>query len=306
MTRNQIEYLKYKEAQRSNLKQEELTAARDQAAKELGFGNLAENVRHNTATERHNTLVLGEQQRHNYAQEAHDSAVLGEQIRSNRANEAMTKMRDAEVARANQAREAETLRHNQELESQGRVSLDLQQRSLSEVERSNRARETETNRSNLARESETHRANVAAESNRQQQIELGYSQLKEQERYHSMSISLGYSQLSEQQRTNRANEGIRMREVAERERTNLANEALIKARDKMNYEESVRSALAREEETNRHNVEMEIHAHDQNLLEQMRLDETRTHNEVMERQGALNTSADVISKGAKLLPLILG
>lgn len=306
MTRNQIEYLKYKESQRANMRQEELTASRDATARELGFGNLSETVRHNQQTERHNVAVLGEQQRHNYAQEYHNSQVLGEQIRSNRANEELQSRRDAEVARANRARESETTRHNAELESQGRINLSLQEQSVQETKRSNLSREYETSRANRARESETERANRAAESNRAQILQLNYAQLAELSRHNKATESLGYSQLAEQSRSNKSNERIRLGELTERQRANIANEALIKARDKMNFEEQVRSNLAREEETSRHNkTQEEISAYEADIRDRA-LTETITHNEVMERQGAIRTSADAISKGARLLPLILG
>lgn len=307
MTRNQIEYLKYKESQRSNLRQEELTAARDTTARELGFGTLAETTRHNRASEAHNTQVLGETQRHNLAQEFHNSRVLGEQIRSNFAREELQRVANAEVTRSNMAREAETSRHNQEVESQGRVQLRLSEQSLGETRRSNLAREQETYRSNIARESETHRANIASEAHRAQQIQLGYDQLAETQKYHQKSISLGYSQLSESARANRVNEGIRMGELAERRRSNVANEALIKARDKMNFEETVRSNLAREEENRRHNTAVELIDATKQEISQAQLDETNRHNRVSEGLSGISTALKGFESTVRyVLPIIMG
>lgn len=61
-----------------------------------------------------------------------------------------------EDQRSNLAKEAETNRANLANESLGRDTL-------TETKRSNLAKEFETNRSNLAKEGETHRANVAKE-----------------------------------------------------------------------------------------------------------------------------------------------
>lgn len=307
MTKNQIEYLKYKESQRSNMRQEELTAARDSTARELGFGTLAETTRHNQAVETHNTKVLGETQRHNVAQEFHNSRVLGEQIRSNMAREMLQQDANTETKRSNLAREAENTRHNKEVESQGRVQLKLSEQSLAETRRSNIARENETFRANVARETETHRANVASEANRAQQLQLGYDQLAETQKYHRDSVSLGYSQLAESTRANRANESIRMGELAERQRSNVANEALIKARDKMNFEETVRANLAREEENRRHNTAVELIDATRQEISQAQLDETIRHNKVSEEQSGVTINQKGLETAARyVLPIILG
>lgn len=327
MTRNQIEYLKHKETQRANLRQEELTAARDSAAKELGFQNLAETSRHNQVTEQHAVNVLGEQQRHNYAQEAYNVAVLGEQTRHNMVSETLTQQAQDEQRRANLAREAETSRHNLATEGISREQLDISRDQLdiqrgqlevslgqlAETQRANQAREAETQRSNIARETETHRSNVASEQYRQQQIQLGYDQLSETSKYHSQSVSLGYSQLSETSRSNRARENISMGELAERQRANAANEALTKARDKMNYEESVRSNVAREIENTRHNQAQEQIALEQNEIrqyeaeiKQQQANETKRHNVVSEVEGGFNTAANVVESARKLVPLFTG
>lgn len=307
MTRNQIEYLKFKESQRSNMRQEELTAARDSTARELGFGTLAETTRHNQASEAHNTRVLGETQRHNVAQEFHNAQVLGEQIRSNVAREALQRAANEETARSNLARERESSRHNQELESQGRVQLRLTEQNLNENRRSNLAREAETHRSNLARENETHRANVTSEANRAQQIQLGYDQLNQTRKYQQASIALGYSQLAESARANRESERIRLGELTERQRSNVANEALVKARDKMNFEEQVRSNLAREEENRRHNQAVELIDASKQEIAQSRLDEEIRHNKVSEEQSGVSTALKGIETSVRyVLPIIMG
>lgn len=307
MTRNQIEYLKFKESQRSNMRQEELTAARDSVAKELGFGTLAETTRHNQASEAHNVRVLGETQRHNVVQEFHNSQILGEQIRSNVAREELQRAANEETARSNLARERESSRHNKELENQGRIQLGLTEQGLNESRRSNLAREAETYRANLARESEAHRANVASEANRAQQIQLGYDQLDQTRKYQQSSIALGYSQLAENSRANRANEQIRLGELNERQRSNVANEALVKARDRMNFEEQVRANLAREEETRRHNQAVELIDASKQEIAQSRLDEDIRHNKVSEGQSGVSAALKGIETTVRyVLPIIMG
>lgn len=292
MTRNQIEYLKHKETQRSNLRQEELTAARDATARELGFSTLAETQRHNIAGEEHNVHVLGEQQRHNIATEQHNVAILGETQRHNLAQEEVAQGSLDESRRSNLERE--------------QIERDKVQVSLGQLALSRLGYE-ENVRSNLARESETHRANVASEALRQSQIDLGYSQLAETSKYHAQSISLGYGQLAETRRTNSAREAISLGELQERQRANVANEALIKARDKMNFEETVRSNLAREEETRRHNTEEELLSGDRNAIALEQLEEVKQHNIMLERQGAIKTTADAIGTTAKyIIPMIIG
>lgn len=323
MTKNQIEYLKYKETQRANLRQEELTAARDATSRELGFGTLEESKRHNQATEAHNTAVLGETQRHNYAQEAYNVAVLGEQTRHNYATEGIQRDTLAETQRANIARETETNRHNVASEQLSQQQLEI---SLGQLEVSrgqlevSRGQLAETNRSNLAREAESRRTNLANEAIKQGQLEvsqgqllLSREQLQELSRYHSASISLGYSQLAETQRANTMHNQVQLAQLAETTRAHIANENLTKARDKMNYEEQVRSNLAREEETTRHNMTLEAQGwesneirqdqiklgYDQLELDWARLEEQKVHNFVTE-------GTDIINTGSKLIPLFIG
>lgn len=119
MTKNQIEYLKVLESQRANRATEELTASRDKTNRELGLGTLAENTRHNQATEAQQYAVLGESKRHNLASEAlgqatlseqqrHSMATEQEQHRSNVAHEGLT----AQQINLGQSQLAETKRHN--------------------------------------------------------------------------------------------------------------------------------------------------------------------------------------------------
>lgn len=250
MTKNQIEYLKLREQQRSNLANEALTEKRDTTTRELGFANLGETNRHNLATERHNTLVLGETQRHNYAQEAHNAAVLDETSRHNLAMEAHNERIATEQERSNRANESiklgglsleasklfEQQRHSRVTEAEQERSNRARE---SETSRSNRVREAETRRSNIANEQENKRRNLASERQRQQELDYSYSNLAELGRYHSISVGLGYSQLAEQSRANQARE-------LENVRSNMANE-----------EERNRSNLAVEREQHRSNVARE-------------------------------------------------
>nr|AVX53346.1 putative ORF1 [Marmot picobirnavirus] len=120
-----------------------------------------------------------------------------------------------------------------------------------------------------------------------------------------MSLQLGQSQLAETIRSNRRSENIRREEVDERHRANVANEALTKARDVMNYEEQVRSNIAREEETQRHNYAQESAAYERNDVSFEQNEETRRHNKSTEAQGWLGTAASTVEKAAKLVPLFI-
>lgn len=171
MTKNQIEYLKLRETQRSNLAQEELTRTRDSRSYEIGLGTLAESQRHNRATEEQARVSLDETARHNLAGEQLTRSSLDESIRHNQAVE-------LEAARHNKVGESyneralkESGRHNLAQEQIGRsqvgasyANITLGYSQLDETNRSNVARETETNRSNLARESETERHNQKGEA----------------------------------------------------------------------------------------------------------------------------------------------
>lgn len=323
MTKNQIEYLKVQESRRSNLRQEELTAARDATSRELGFATLGETTRHNQATEAHNTAVLGESQRHNIAQERHNSLVLGEQTRANMAREALERSAQEETKRHNVTVEMETSRHNIASEN---IQSEANQISLSRAEeekrsnlareaetlRSNQARESETYRSNVAREQETFRSNVAREqetarinrdtiAQREKDRELGYAQLSETSRYHTQTISLGYSQLAETQRSHLATE-------AEQHRANVAQEGLTKSRDIMTFEENVRSHVVAEEisklraETEAYRAETEAQ---RVQLQVEQLGETRRHNQATEGIMSYEEGRKTIEGLGKLIPLFL-
>lgn len=95
MTKNQIEYAKLKEMQRSNKASEELTHFRDLSSAYVNFGNLNENIRHNQAVESQAMLDLG---------------IKSENAGANVMN-ALTNSRNAETNRYN----AETNRINSEI-----------------------------------------------------------------------------------------------------------------------------------------------------------------------------------------------
>lgn len=152
-----------------------------------------------------------------------------------------------EQMRSNLAREAETKRYNLVQEELQRASLaqDLSKfnRSQTEIERSNLARERETRRSNVAHEVETHRANVASldelsrhnrlvEARDAAQLRLSEKQLQETVRHNDRTINLGY-----------ANVALGQSQLKETSRSNVARE-----------KETYRSNLARESENHRANV----------------------------------------------------
>lgn len=142
MTSNQIRYLEHREQTRHNYEVENETKRSNRA-------NEAETYRSNVAREeetyRHNTAYEGETKRHNQAQEYLDLLGINETSRHNRATEGL----------------------------QG-AQIQLGYANLSELSRSNKAREAETYRSNKAREDEmskhnrnterlTYQANVTAQ-----------------------------------------------------------------------------------------------------------------------------------------------
>lgn len=181
MTKNQIEYAKLLELQRSNQAQEALTQARDLetqrhnvVAESVSLDQVRETSRANRALEGYRAQQVTlqgqlqeETKRHNIASEVevHRSNVAGEQLRSQELSETARSHRAQEgigVMQVEQRREqaaqqyqstllqlGETKRHNIETES--------------EISRSHTATEAETKRSNQAREAETTRHNEAAE-----------------------------------------------------------------------------------------------------------------------------------------------
>lgn len=132
MTRNQIEYQRNVETQRSNQAQEALKGRELEETQRSNKAREAENYRSNTAKE-------AENYRSNYARERETS-------RSNRAQEGLMYLRDQEVARSNLANEV--LKHQANLENV----------------RSNQAREAENYRHNTVSESETKRSNLEHEA----------------------------------------------------------------------------------------------------------------------------------------------
>lgn len=230
MTRNQIEYYKVQEQQRSNLANESIAKIRDANTLYLGKANLAETTRHNQAVEDYNVSFLGEQQRHNLAQEAHNAAVLDETSRSNQVKE-QTEMR----------RVIESERHSREVERQNMLSLDLQRSGLEETKRSNLAREIEQNRSNLAREQETATHNRATEQFSRDTLAYQYTALRNQMAMESRRIDLGYAQLGETVRSNLAHESEIFRSNKAREDENRRHNLNFEATTALNYAETKRA-----------------------------------------------------------------
>lgn len=193
MTKNQIEYNKLLELQRSNQANEKLTQIRDREA-----------ARHNYVSEEVSRLSLDETKRANLIREAEtersNKARENETYRSNVAREDLQRMANEESRRANLAREFETSRHNlaseevsrgqlqelarsnrakEQLQSQAqaevarhnksgeaisRANVDLGYSQLRETTRANQARELEANRANVAKETEVNRHNMATET----------------------------------------------------------------------------------------------------------------------------------------------
>lgn len=319
MTKNQIEYLKLQELQRSNRANEALTEKRDTTTRELGFANLGETSRHNLATERHNTLVLGETQRHNYAQEAHNSAVLDETSRHNLAMEAHNERIASEQERSNRANESVkigglSLEASKLFEQQrhSRVTELEQERSNRarelETSRSNRIREAETRRSNLQNEMENKRRNIASERQRQQELDYNYASLAELAKYHSMNVGLGYSQLNEQTRANQARE-------AENIRSNMANEAERNRANLAQEVELIRSNRAREDISSRQlganilNDMRNYNLNNRKFVEQKRatgVAEGQKDAEILQRGWDIGLSTATNVMNSRNLPAIVG
>lgn len=228
MTKNQIEYHKLLETQRSNQANEAIQSERNAQTYDLGLKNyglglqqLAETSRHNVATEQLNKLSLDETSRHNLQSEYQNAQALLEQQRHSRAVE-------AETNRANLARESETTRANIAAETErNRANLASEALRASELVESQRyhsmsiglgySQLAETARSNQAREAETKRSNLAYEA---QQL----ANLQESAR-HSLVVE------RETSRANAARE-------AETQRANQASEAIAKKRNKLTAEQN--------------------------------------------------------------------
>lgn len=228
MTKNQIEYHKLLEQQRTNQANEALQAERNAQTYDIGLKNYdlgiqqaREVQRHNLATEQQNYLSLEETSRHNLAAEMNAAQVLLEQQRHSKAVE-------AETARSNLARESETHRMNVAAETE-RNRANLASEALRSAELAEQTRYhsmsiglgysqlAETTRSNKARETETHRANLAYEA---QQL----ANLTEQSR-HNQQVEI------ETRRTNLARE-------TETARANRESESIAKKRNKLTAEQN--------------------------------------------------------------------
>lgn len=170
-------------------------------------------------------------------------ARLLETRRSNMANEVL----GGQQVQISQGNLAEVIRHNQAGESQQGRSLDeairhnvqtenLNSRSIQEGERSNRAREYETQRSNIAREHETLRSNVERENETARHNFVTEGQT-------NVSLSLSDQAQRELERSHRATETTNLLKVSEDARSNLARES-----------ETYRSNVAREREASRSNI----------------------------------------------------
>lgn len=149
MTKNQLEFAQLKETQRAN-------RAKERETQRANMVNESHRLMELT-----NTYVLGQKnleelQRSNIARE----------METHRSNVA----RETETKRYNIASLDEVSRHNLQTEALGRQNVALGYAQLAELQRSNLARELETNRSNLAREAETQRSNLVREGQQEAQI----------------------------------------------------------------------------------------------------------------------------------------
>lgn len=304
MTKNQIEYLKLRETQRSNAAQEQLTAHRDARTYEIALGNLNESVRSHKANEDLGNRQLLETTRSNMERERTNWAVLGE------------------TQRHNQAVEGETYRHNLETESQARnelserrrsnlaqeqlqqlnlsyrgQELNIRQNELAETIRSNQAREFETNRSNLAREIETNRSNIAQEKERNRSNVASEQETARSHRateaLRTREIGLGYSQLAEAERSNRARE-------LETYRSNTARE-IETNRTNLVYEDLQRS---RNRQENAHNLKSDANAAQSNLIRERQLAESQRANQASERLKDQQQGLELLTSVGKAATLV--
>lgn len=217
MTRNQIEFWRNVETNRSNVAQEQETR-RSNLARELetnrsNLANEKETNRHNLATERLSQI------------QSDRNWTLG--LQSNIETQRANKAKEKETKRSNLAREQENtqarlgdqaIRRRQA--STAQYDADTRRILAQETMRSNRNNEaialsnlTETRRANISREQETRRSNVAREA--------------------------------ESYRANITSENLRRRELSERERSNQANENISVRGQNLNFVTSIANALAR-------------------------------------------------------------
>lgn len=167
MTRNQIDYWKYKETQRNNLATE-------------------------AETERNHRVVEVETNRHNLATERLDLSRIGETIRSNRAQEELQKnqhaiQRDnlAETNRANLAKEG---LQNKQIEWGSAIDM----AKLGETTRHNQA----TERYDLASLGEQSRHNQATEYNQAVSNKIEQNKLNESKRQFNQNMEYNEKKLS--------------------------------------------------------------------------------------------------------------
>lgn len=296
MTKNQIEYLKLLETERSNKATEDINRSKVASDREIGLGQLAESKRHNLAGEQQQIAILGETQRHNVIGEQLQAQSISEVMRSNRAQESLQLKSQLENERSNRAREAETERTNRAREV--------------ETERSNRANEKEYNRSNLAREEETHRTNVANELIRNRGVDAQfagvaaqYASIAETSKYHAATVALEGQRLSELSRSNKAAEREQHRTNVTREhetmRSNMAKESeATAARQQTN-------AIRRyEADTSRMQART---AQERQQVYQSETAEAERHNRANEGISIFTTAVNGVSNTARaVIPLAIG
>lgn len=304
MTKNQIEYLKLRETQRSNVAQEHLTAHRDANTYEIALGNLNESVRSHKANEDLGNRQLRETVRSNMERERTNWAILDETNRHNVAVEGETNRHN--LATESQARDELTERKRSNLANEQLQQLSLsyrgqeiavRQKELDESIRSNKARELETNRSNLAREIETQRSNLAQEkeryrSNVASEQETARSH-RATENLRSREIGLGYSQLAETSRSNRARE-------QEQYRSNTARE-LETNRSNLIYEDLQRT---RNRQENAHNLRSDANTAQANIIRQKQLAETTRANQASEKLKDQQQGLELLTSVGKAAALI--
>lgn len=141
-------------------------------------------------------------------------------------------------------------------------------RANNETARSNKARETETNRANLAHEAETKRHNIMSEI-------LTSRQIAETTRHNFTSEIIALNQQNEVQRANRANEALKLAQVNlgysqvglgyaqlhETQRSNITRET----QNLMSLNETIRSNMARENNTRFLNIASTTETHRANI-----------------------------------------
>lgn len=224
MTRNQLEYLRLLETERSNKAVEQQTALRDSRTYALGVRSQDEVERANRERELFNRDSLRETGRHNQAVESHNLAQL-----------------------------QESMRHNLSTENMSAITNQLRLQELDEVRRTNLARETENRRHNLAAEVEAYRSSVARETeNTRHNLAT--------ERVASGQLNVDRQRAAEIARSNKANEGLQSQRnaisSAELSALNSYRGAQLSLSQRQ-QDEVVRSNVAKENETRAHNLATE-------------------------------------------------